>query len=337
VVRERLLSRAVDGDEAAFRELTAPFRRELQLHCYRILGSMQDAEDALQETMLGAWRGLRGFEGRASLRAWLYRIATNRCLDALRDAGRRPPPAPEPPFEALKPTRLGEPIWLEPYPDVLLEGIVDAGAGPEARYESREAIELAFIVALQHLPPRQRAALVLRDVLGFRSAEVARILDSSEDSVKGALKRARATLDQRLSAPGRKLAPARDSFAERELVQRFADAFEADDIDAVVSLLTEDAWLTMPPATLEYQGPDAIGGFLGQVATWRAGQRNRLVPTRANTQPAFAVYRNDAHARIAHATSLIVLTLAGDQITAITQFLGSAFLSRFGLPRTVRD
>jgi RNA polymerase sigma-70 factor (TIGR02960 family) len=337
VVSERLLMRAVGGDEEAFGELTNPHRREIQLHCYRILGSMQDAEDALQETMLRAWRGLGRFEGRASLRAWLYRIATNRCLDALRDAGRRPPPAPEPPFAAPQPTRVGEPIWLEPYPDLMLEGIVDAAPGPEARYESREAVELAFIVALQHLPPRQRAALVLRDVLGFHTAEVAGMLDSSEDSVKGALKRARATLDQRLAARARAPAPEADSAAERELVHRFVDAFETDDVDAIVSLLTEDAWLTMPPSTLQYQGPQAIAAFLSGVATWRGGQLSRLVPTRANTQPAFGIYRNDPHAGIAHATGLVVLTLAGEEITAITQFLGSGFLSRFGLPRTLRD
>src|ERR687887_1321209 len=196
-VSQSLLARAVQGEQEAFRELTDPHRRELQFHCYRILGSMQDAEDALQETMLGAWRGLGRFQQRASLRAWLYRIATNRCLDALRDVGRRPPTAPDTPFEPPAPTRVAEPTWLEPYPDALLEGIIDASPGPEARYETRETIELAFIAALQALPPRQRAALVLRDVLAFHTAEVAEMLDSSEDSVKGALKRARATLERR--------------------------------------------------------------------------------------------------------------------------------------------
>jgi RNA polymerase sigma-70 factor (ECF subfamily) len=327
--------RAVQGDEEAFRELTDPHRRELQVHCYRILGSMQDAEDVLQEAMLGAWRGLGRFEGRASLRAWLYRIATNRCLDALRDAGRRPPPPPDPPFHPPEPTRVAEPRWLEPYPDVLLEGIIDAAPGPDARYETRETIELAFIAALQQLPPRQRAALVLRDVLGFHTAEVADMLDSSEDSVKGALKRARATLERRLPAD-REQAPLPHSPSERELVERFADAWEADDIDAIVALLTDDAWLTMPPSTLEYQGPSAITSFLRQSAAWRSGRRYRLVPTRANTQPAFGFYRDDAHAPIAHASGLVVLTLEGDRVAAITSFLDNSVLSRFGLPRTLR-
>src|SRR5262249_19651559 len=161
----------------AFRELVDPYRAELQLHCYRILGSLQDAEDQVQETLLAAWRGLSGFEGRASVRAWLYRIATNRCLNALRDRKRRPREVPS----------RAEPVWLDPSPDVLLEGLADAAQGPEARYETREAVGLAFVAALQHLPPRQRAALVLRDVLGFHTAEVAEMLDSSEASVKGAL------------------------------------------------------------------------------------------------------------------------------------------------------
>jgi RNA polymerase sigma-70 factor (ECF subfamily) len=335
VVSERLLMRAAQGDEEAFRELTDPHRRELQAHCYRILGSMQDAEDVLQETLLAAWHGLERFEQRASLRAWLYRIATNRCLNALRDAGRRPPPL-ELPFDPPEPTRVVEPTWLEPYPDVLLEGIIDASPGPDARYETRETVELAFIAALQHLPPRQRAALVLRDVLGFHAAEVADMLDSSVDSVKGALKRARATLEQRLPPTDRDRSPLPNSPGERELARHFADAWEADDINGIVALLTEDAWLTMPPSTLEYQGRSVIASFLRENATWRRGQRYRLVPTRANTQPAFATYRTDAHAPIAHATGLVVLTLEGERIAAITQFMDTSILSRFGFPRTLR-
>jgi RNA polymerase sigma-70 factor (ECF subfamily) len=335
VVSDRLLMRAAQGDEEAFRELTDPHRRELQVHCYRILGSMQDAEDVLQETLLAAWRGLEHFEERASLRAWLYRIATNRCLNALRDAGRRPAQL-DIPFDPPKPTRVAEPTWLQPYPDVLLEGIIDASPGPDARYKTRETVELAFIAALQHLPPRQRAALVLRDVLGFHAAEVADMLDSSVDSVKGALQRARATLEERLPPADRDRSPLPDSPGERELVRRFADAFEADDINGLVALLTEDAWLTMPPWTLEYQGRSVIASFLREISTWRHGQRLRLVPTRANTQPAFGCYRTDPHAPIAHATGLVVLTLEGEQIAAITQFLDTSILSRFGLPRTLR-
>jgi RNA polymerase sigma-70 factor (ECF subfamily) len=325
VVTEQLLSRAVEGDEEAFRELTDRYRRELQFHCYRILGSMQDAEDALQETMVSAWRGLARFEQRSQLRAWLYRIATNRCLDALRDAGRRSPPAPQPPFPPPAPTRMAEATWLEPYPDALLEGIVDATPGPDARYETRETIELAFVAALQGLPPRQRAALLLRDVLGFR-----------EDSVKSALKRARSTIEHVPGAQGRERAPLPDSKGERELVQRFADAWVADDIDGVVRLLTDDARFSMPPSPLEYQGHLAIAGFLLATANWRGERRYKLIPTRANTQPAFGCYRGDGHAPIAHAVGLLVLTLERDRIAAITNFIDSSVLPRFGLPRTLR-
>ena len=334
---EQLLVRAADGDEDAFRELTDPHRPELQFHCYRILGSMQDAEDALQETMLSAWRGLGRFEARASLRTWLYRIATNRCLDVLRDAGRRPPPAPDPPFPPPQPTRLAEPTWLEPYPDALLGDIIDASPGPDARYETRETIELAFITALQQLPPRQRAVLVLRDVLGFRAAEVAAVLDSSEDSVKSALKRARATIEQLQPAQGRERAPEPNSPRERELVRRFAEAWVADDIDDVVALLTDDAWVTMPPSPLEYQGAVAIGTFLREVERWRGGRHYRLIPTRANSQPAFGCYRDDDHTPIAHAVGLLVLTLEGDRIAGITNFIDSSVLPRFGLPRILHD
>jgi RNA polymerase sigma-70 factor (ECF subfamily) len=337
VVIDRQLTRAVGGDEDAFRNLAEPYRRELLLHCYRILGSIQDAEDALQETLLGAWRGLARFERRSSLRTWLYRIATNRCLDAQRDAGRRPPVPPEPPFTPPRPTRLGELTWLEPYPDALLEGIGDESPGPEARYETRETIELAFIAALAQLPPRQRAVLVLRDVLGFHAAEVASMINSSEDAVKSALKRARATLDQHRAASDRDRAPLPDSPVEREVVRRFADAWVADDIDGIVALLTDEAWLRMPPSPLEYQGRSTITVFLREIANWRGGRRYRLVPTRANTQPAFGCYREDAHAPIAHAAGLLVLTLEGDRIATITNFLDTSVLPRFGLPRTLRN
>jgi RNA polymerase sigma-70 factor (TIGR02960 family) len=200
VLGEAALPRARAGDDDAFRELTDPHRRELQVHCYRILGSVQDAEDLVQETLLAAWRGLEAFEGRSSVRAWLYRIATNRGLNALRDRARRPREV-QAMVEPPEPTRRTEPTWLEPYPHVLLEDIPDRSPGPEARYEAREAVELAFISALHNLPPRQRAAVVLRDVLGFRTAEVADMLDTGEAAVKGALQRARATVAARL--PGR--------------------------------------------------------------------------------------------------------------------------------------
>ena len=333
---EQLLTRAVSGDEDAFRELTDRYRPELQFHCYRILGSMQDAEDALQETMVSAWRGLARFEQRSPLRGWLYRIATNCCLDALRDTRRRPPPAPKPPFAPPAPTRMAEATWLEPYPDALLEGIIDMAPGPEARYETRETIELAFITALQALPPRQRIALLLRDALGFHAAEVAEMLGTSEDSVKSALKRARSTIEQLQIAQGRQRAPLPDSPCERELVRRFADAWVADDIDAVVALLTDDAWMSMPPSPLEYQGHAAIATFLLETANWRGERHYKLIPTRANTQPAFGCYRDDEHTPIAHAVGLLVLTVKGEQIAAITNFIDSSVLPRFGLPRTLR-
>jgi RNA polymerase sigma-70 factor (ECF subfamily) len=326
------LSRARAGDQEAFRELTDPYRRELQLHCYRILGSLQDAEDLLQETLLAAWRGLERFEGRSSLRAWLYRIATNRCLNALRDSERRPP---ETRRDLPQPTGLGEPLWLEPYPDVMLEGVADVAPGPEARYETKEAVALAFVSGLQHLPPRQRAVLVLRDVLGFQAAEVAEMLDGSEASVNSALQRARATLDARLPA-SRERAPLPRSARERKLLARFAEAFENGDVGSLVELLTDDALLTMPPQPLEYQGHDAIAGFLADRFATHTGRRAWLVPTRANSQPAFGHYIEDAQAPIGRAFGVLVLTLEGDRIAGLTRFGDTAILPHFGLPRTLR-
>jgi RNA polymerase sigma-70 factor (TIGR02960 family) len=334
---DQTLMRARAGDEEAFRELVDPYRSELQFHCYRILGSVQDAEDLLQETLLAAWRGLGRFQGRASLRAWLYRIATNRCLNALRDFERRPKEVPamvEPP----QPTRRTEPIWLEPYPDVLLEGVADTAPGPEARYETRETIGLAFVAALQHLPPRQRAALVLRDVLGFHIAEVADMLGNTEASVKGALQRARTTLEARIPAGGRERAPLPDSPRERALVGRFADAVEHGDTDGIVALLADDAWLTMPPEPYEYQGHAAIASFLHDRATLRETHlRLRLVPTRANRQPAFGCYVPDTQAAIVRSYGLLVLTLEGDRISAITWFGDRGVFPHFGLPRTLPE
>jgi RNA polymerase sigma-70 factor (ECF subfamily) len=334
VLSEDALSRARAGDQNAFRELVDPYRKELQLHCYRILGSLQDAEDQLQETLVAAWRGLDGFEGRASLRAWLYRVATNRCLNALRDRRRRPQEVRmvEPP----EPTRRAEPLWLDPYPDVLLEGLTDTAPGPEARYETREAVGLAFVAALQHLPPRQRAALVLRDVLGFHTAEVAETLDSTEASVKGALQRARATLDERMPAGGRERTPLPRSAREHELVGRFAAAVERGDTAGIVSLLTDDAWVTMPPEPYEYQGRLAIARFLEDRQS-RRGALLRLVPTRANGQPAFGCYLPDLQAAIARAYGLFVLTLEGDRISAITWFSERSLFAHFGLPRTIPE
>jgi RNA polymerase sigma-70 factor (ECF subfamily) len=337
---DELLRRARSGDESAFDELATGFRTELELHCYRILGSVHDAEDLVQETLLAAWRGLDGFERRASLRSWLYRIASNRCLNALRDRSRRParlPAQPEPTPTPPPPTRLRESVWIEPYPDVLLEGMLDRSQEPDARYETREAIGLAFVVGLQTLPPRQRAVLVLRDVLAFRAAEVAEMLGMTEVAVNRALQRARRSLDRTVEPRRRQTAPQPDSRDEREVVARFTSAFEAGDIAAIVAVLTEDALLTMPPEPLEYQGPEAIGAFLATVPAGGALERFRLVPTRANGQPAFGCYLRDLHAPIARAYGLMVLTLAGDRVAAITGFPDTSVFQSFGLPRTLRE
>ena len=330
---EQTLASARGGDEDTFRELTDPYQRELQLHIYRIVGSAQDAEDLLQETLLAAWRGLEQYEGRASVRAWLYRIATNRSLDALRASRRRP--QDQRTTQMPEPTRWSEPVWLEPYPDVLLERIPDEAPGPEARYETKEGIALAFIVGLQQLPPQQRAVLVLRDVLGYRAGEVAEMLVTSEASVNSLLRRARAAFDSRLPTGGRERAPLPNSKVERELVTSFAETVENGDLDGIVALLTDDAWLTMPPLPHAYQGRNAISAFL-RGAEERRGAARRLVATRANTQPAFGCYLSVPETDVAHAFSLLVLTLEGDQISAITWFAESSLLPQFGLPRMLR-
>ena len=327
------LIRARAGDDQAFAALTDPYRRELQLHCYRILGQVQDAEDAVQETLLSAWKALESFAGRSTLRSWLYRIATNRCLNMLRDSGRRPAVAAGPASTPPEPTRYGEVLWLEPYPDVLLEGIVDGTAGPEARYETREAVTLAFLTALHRLPPRQRAVLVLRDVLAFSAIEVAAMLDTSPTSVNSTLIRARATIEE--GAPrGRDRAPLPRSAQEHELVARFADAFERGDVEPIVALLTEGAWWTMPPEPYGYQGHDAIKQFIAHAFATRETPV-RLIPTRANSQPAFAQYVKDPHTDVGRALSLLVLTLDGDRISHITRFAATSVLPHFGLPRTI--
>ena len=331
-VTEELLTQARRGDGKAFARLVEPYRHEIQVHCYRILGSLQDAEDLLQETLLSAWRGLAGFEERASFRSWLYTIATNRCLNWLRSASRRPMDAPNLPPDPPDPTRLGEILWLQPYPDVLLDDVSDVEPGPEARYEAKEAISLAFITALQLLPPRQRAAIILRDVLGFHAAEVADMLDTTQESVTSALKRARAALSHEVPREPRPLAR---SETEEALLARFVSAFESRDVEAIVALLTEDAWVRMPPMPLEYQGRELAARFLATVA-FRDGRRFRLVPTRANGQPAFGVYLLGHASYAAHALGMFVITLRADKVSAITAF-DTAVLSRFGLARTLVD
>ena len=327
---DQTLAHARAGDEAAFRALTDPHRRELQLHIYRIVGSPQDAEDLLQETLLAAWRGLEQFQERASVRSWLYQIATNRSLDALRATRRRP--AGQRTTQLPEPTRWSEPVWLQPYPDALLEGIPDEAPGPEARHEAKETIALAFIVGLQHLPPQQRAVLVLRDVLGYRTREVAGMLETSEAAVNSLLRRARSAFETRLPATPRDRAPLPDSKLEREIVSRFAESVENGDVDGMVALLTDDAWLTMPPLPHAYQGPDAIGAFLRD-GEKRRGAPLRLRPTRANTQPAFGGYHSAPGPKLAR--GLFVLTLEGNQISAITWFAETSVFPQFGLPPTL--
>ena len=333
MVTADLITRARAGDGDAFRALTEPHRRELQVHCYRMLGSFQDAEDALQDTLLTAWQGLGGFEGRASIRTWLYRIATNRCLNTLRSASRRPAKEwdmaeVEPP----EPTRLGEVVWLEPFPQALLKGAIDVPLGPEARYEQTEAISLAFVTALQVLPARQLAVLILRDVLGFHANEVAEMLDSTVESVYSTLKRARASLQRRLPPTGeREPPPAPDSPSEQALVANFVHAYESGDVDALVALLTDDVFVSMPPIPLEYQGRDVVARLFASI--FRSGRRVDLVPTRANGQPAFGAYLR-ASTGIRHGTGLFVLTLTGDRICAHTRFDNSV-LPWFGLPRSL--
>ena len=328
-----LIDKARAGDGAAFQELIEPYRRELQVHCYRMLGSFQDAEDVLQETLMAAWQGLERFEERASVRTWLYRIATNRCLNARRSASRRPAKEWDiAEYQPPEPTRLGEIVWLEPFPDSLLEGVMDMPLGPEARYEQTETMSLAFVTALQVLPPRQLAVLVLRDVLGFHANEVAEMLDSTIDSVNSLLKRARAGMQRRLSTDAdREAAPAPDSPSEQATVGEFVRAYESGDLDALVALLTDDVFLSMPPLPLEYEGVEVATRFYATMIG--SGRRFDLVPTRANGQPAFGAYLR-APSGIRHGTGLLVLTLAGDRICSVTRF-DTSVLPWFGLPRSL--
>ncbi len=324
VMGPSLLERAQGGDDGAFGELVAPYRAELHLHCYRVLGSVVDADDVLQDTMIAAWRAIGGFCGQSSLRTWLYRIATNRCLNAVRDAKRRPPPVPIPPFSPPRPSGAFEATWLQPYPDAWLEQPAD----PQARLEAGEAVRLAFVAALQRLAPRQGAALLLYDVLGFSLPEVAAMLDATPTAVKGLLQRARAGLerDPHLSPRG----PASPgSTADDEVARRFAEAYSADDVDALVALLTDDAWLAMPPAPHLYRGADAIARFLRASAAGRAGQRLRLVPTRANGQRAFLCFLGGPGDPRARPSGAVVLDIAACRITAITRFLEPTLVKIF--------
>jgi RNA polymerase sigma-70 factor (TIGR02960 family) len=334
MVTADLLSRARAGDGEAFRELAESHRRELQVHCYRMLGSFQDAEDAVQETMLSAWQGIGGFtEERASLRTWLYKIATNRCINARRAASRRPAREWDmSQFEAPVPTPRDEAVWLQPFPDALLEGAGGGSLGPEARYEQSEAISLAFVTALQLLPPRQLAVLILRDVLGFRASEVADMLGVTVESVNSALRRARASVQRRQQpAAGHPPPPGAGSPAEDAIVAMFARAWESADLDALVALLTDDVFIAMPPEPFGYEGRDLVTRYCAR--QFAAGRGYDLVPARANGQPAFGAYLRGPDG-VRHATGFYVLTLAGDQIRGMTRFEASV-LPWFGLPRSL--
>ncbi|MGO9881392.1 MAG: sigma-70 family RNA polymerase sigma factor [Solirubrobacteraceae bacterium] len=326
----QLLDAAREGDERSFAELVERYRGELHAHCYRMLGSVHDAEDALQETMLRAWRGLGRFEGRSSLRSWLYTIATNTCLNAIE---RRPKrvlpidygPACDPHLAPGDP--LVESVWLEPYPDQTL-GLEDGYAGPEASYERRESVELAFIAALQHLPPNQRAVLLLREVLGFSAREVAETVDTTVASVNSALQRARAAVDERVGERSQQetLRSLGDD-GIKELVTRYVDAWERNDVEAFAAMLTEDATFAMPPLSSWYRGCEAI-------AAWAEGWplsgawRWRTVQTTANGQLALGFYAWSDEDERYRPFALNVLTLRGDQVSDVT-----AFIARSAAPR----
>jgi RNA polymerase sigma-70 factor, ECF subfamily len=331
--QEGLLSAARAGDGDAFGRLVEPYRRELHAHCYRMLGSYTDAEDALQDALLRAWRGLRGFEGRSSLRSWLYRIATNACLRAIE---RRPArilpvdfgPAADPHDGPDDP--IGDPIWLEPYPDTHL-GL----AGPDARYEQREAVELAFIAALQHLPARQRAVLILRDVLGFSARETAGLLDITPVSVDSALQRAHKTVDERL--PSRSQQETLRLLGDDELrsiVERYVDAWERKDVHAFVTLLAEDARIAMPPLPSWFSGREQVGTFLRLFAIDEV-PRWRVVATTANGQLALAAYAWNNQANAFRPHCLNVLTIRDGLVDEIMAFLDPDSFNRFGLAATI--
>ncbi len=332
---QQLLEAARDGDQGAFAHLVESYRRELQAHCYRMLGSVADAEDALQDALLGAWRGLPRFEGRSSLRSWLYRIATNACLRVIERRPKRvlpidygPPADPHDPVE--KP--LMESVWIEPFPETLLAD----PATPDASYELRESVELAFIAAIQHLPARQRAVLLLRDVLGFSARETAETLDTTPVSIDSALQRAHKAIDTRL--PERSQQATLSSLDDDELkrvVEGFVSAWERADVDALVSLLAEDAVFAMPPEPTWFAGRDAIRAFLTAIPLAPRSPRHRLVPTRANGQVAFGHYswRAEPNAFVRHA--ITVLSLRGAEIGQITIFRHPVAFAGFDLPERI--
>jgi RNA polymerase sigma-70 factor, ECF subfamily len=331
------LAAAMAGDSAAFASLTEPFRRELLAHCYRMLGSTEDAEDQVQETFLRAWRRLQTYQGKGTLRAWLYKIATNTCLDVLDRRHKRSLPheifAPADPMLPPQPP-VNEPVWIQPYPDELLAPME---AGPEARYESRESISFAFMVALQDLPPRQRCALILGDVLDWQAAEIAEMLEISVSAVNSLLHRARSSLKQRY--PGK---PAEKSYLtgerQKQLLERYLHAWETADIDGIVSMLTEEATFPMPPLPSWYRGRAAIRAFI--LATSLAGDasgRWRLLPIRANGLPGFAFYLQEGNTNKYLPFALQVLSFEGELLSEVITFGYPGLFPTFNLPAVLLD
>ena len=326
------LAAALEGDADAFRRLTDSYARELHVHCYRMLGSIQDAEDAVQETLVRAWRHLGTFAARSTLRAWLYRIATNVCLSR---GPRRPVERPLPETIAQAVAMATEPaINLSPYPDAWLDQLEATSGDPETEYDLRESVQLAFLAAVQLLPARERAVLILRDVLGWSASDVADMLDTSAAGVNNALHRARATIEQQRAA-GRlqasRVVPKDD--VERRLVQSYVEAFHARDLRRFARLLTQDVVLTMPPLPLRYAGREAVTAFYAAVP-YASPDDFAFVPTRANRQPAVGVYRLDAD--IYRPVGIWVLRPDGDAIAEITAFVDPALAPRFGLPTELR-
>jgi RNA polymerase sigma-70 factor, ECF subfamily len=329
------LARARAGDDAAFTRLVEPLRRELHAHCYRMLGSAHDADDALQDALLRAWRGLARFEGRSSLRSWLYTVATRTCLDTLEHRSRRALPmdlGPSSDRAVIGDAPLSEVAWLGPYADAAL---VDGQAGPDTRYEQREAVELAFVAALQHLPGNQRAALLLFEVLGFSAAEIATMMDTSTTSVNSALGRARKIIAQKVPSPTQQQTLREiDDARVREVVAGYSAALERGDADALIALLTEDVTWSMPPLAHWYHGLEAVTDFALQVPLTSCGSWRHL-PTSANGQPAVGCYlwNDDAGAHLAW--SITVLTLRGEHVAEITTFIGPDHFTPFGLPTSL--
>jgi RNA polymerase sigma-70 factor, ECF subfamily len=326
------LAAAQAGDHDAFERLVAPYLRELRTHCYRMAGSLHDAEDLLQETLLKVWKGLPGFEQRASFRTWLYKTATNVCIDALEKRDHRSLPmqlgAAVQPTDPIGPPRF-DPIWLQPCP---AEFYASAELSPAAHYDRRQSVALAFLVAIQLLPARQRAVLILHDVLGFQAAECAGFLDLTTAAVNSSLQRARGTL----GAQERELSPAPPTSAQSAVLERYVRAWESADVDALVALLLDDATLEMPPLPQWLRGAGAIGQSIGGMVFAAAGPGAfRLVPTEANGQPAFAAYQLDRDCGEMWAMALHVLGLSDGRIASITAFLDPSLLPAFGLPATI--